>query len=157
MQAPAVPNRRSEQAGKRTARIGDGFSRMTASGISYFGHNIRPRSSSILRVGVATGQSCTRMRQTCTYLVTGNFAILSIIPSSYHKKNTRFRVFRECNMDFSLCTVAVEIKAVFLFLFCVDKRNKRILNQSILIDLYVYVIAYTRVSMIYRTSVNAIC
>lgn len=64
-------------------------SRVTASGISYFGHNIRPRSSSILRVSVATGHSSTRMRQTCTYLVTGNFAILSIIPSSNRKKNTQ--------------------------------------------------------------------
>lgn len=55
--------------------------------------------------------------------VTGCFAILSIIPSSCRKKNTRFCVFRKCNMDFPSCTAKLGLKLFLLHIW-----NERILN-----------------------------
>lgn len=89
--------------------------------------------------------------------VTGNFTILSIIPSSYHKKNIRFRIFRECNMDLPLRAARLGLRPSFYFCSAISDR-KRILNcESINFDRFAHIIIYAPVSTIYRTLVNATC
>lgn len=119
MQTSAVSNRRSKQAGRQasTQRVYATSPKLSDS-FRYLLFRAQYPTTKLInpaRRRRYQSQSCTRMRQTCTYLITGNFTILSIIPSSYRKKNTRFRVFRECNMDFLLCVARTGLKSFFYF------------------------------------------